>query len=71
MDFLTPIEIEAIRLSLKISFWAMLWSLPLALGTAWVLARYSFPGKFLLDGIITDTCDGGCTFDFEEDQVDF
>jgi molybdate transport system permease protein len=52
MDFLTPVEIEAIRLSLKISFWAMLWSLPLALGTAWVLARYSFPGKFLFDGII-------------------
>ena len=52
MDFLTPIEIEAIRLSLKISFWAMLWSLPLALGTAWILARYSFPGKFLFDGII-------------------
>ena len=52
MDFLTPIEIEAIRLSLKISFWAMLWSLPLALGTAWVLARYNFPGKFLFDGII-------------------
>lgn len=52
MDFLTPIEIEAIRLSLKISFWAMLWSLPLALGTAWVLARFNFPGKFLFDGII-------------------
>jgi molybdate transport system permease protein len=52
MDFLTPVEIEAIRLSLKISFWAMLWSLPLALGTAWVLARYSFPGKFVLDGVI-------------------
>jgi len=30
----------------------MLWSLPLALGTAWILARYSFPGKFLFDGII-------------------
>jgi hypothetical protein len=27
--------------------------------------------EFLLDGIITDTCDGGCTFDYEEDQVDF
>jgi len=52
VDFLTPIEIEAIRLSLKISFWAMLWSLPLALGTAWILARYSFSGKFLFDGII-------------------
>ena len=27
--------------------------------------------EFLLDGIITDTCDGGCTFDYEEDRVDF
>ena len=52
MDFLTTVEIEAIKLSLKISFWAMLWSLPLALGTAWILARHKFPGKFLFDGII-------------------
>ena len=52
MDFLTTVEIEAIKLSLKISFWAMLWSLPLALGTAWILARHNFPGKFLFDGII-------------------
>ena len=52
MDFFTPLEIEAIWLSLKVSFWAMLWSLPLALGTAWILARYNFQGKFLLDGII-------------------
>ena len=52
MDFLTTVEMEAIRLSLKISFWAMVWSLPLALGTAWILARYTFPGKFLFDGVI-------------------
>ena len=52
MDLLTTIEIEAIKLSLKISFWALLWSLPLALGTAWILARHHFPGKFIFDGII-------------------
>ncbi|MBK18437.1 MAG: molybdate ABC transporter permease subunit [Rhodospirillaceae bacterium] len=52
MDFLTELEIEAIWLSLKISAWAMIWSMPLALGTAWILARYEFPGKFLFDGII-------------------
>ncbi|MGB0575415.1 MAG: molybdate ABC transporter permease subunit [Alphaproteobacteria bacterium] len=52
MDIFTPLEIEAIWLSLKISVWAMLWSMPLALGTAWILARCDFPGKFLFDGII-------------------
>ena len=52
MDLLTTIEIEAIKLSLKISFWALLWSLPLALGTALILARHHFPGKFIFDGII-------------------
>ena len=26
--------------------------LPLALGTAWILARHHFPGKFIFDGII-------------------
>ncbi len=52
MDLFTPLEIEAIWLSLKVSIWAMFWSLPIALGTAWILARYNFRGKFLVDGII-------------------
>lgn len=52
MDFLTPIEIEAIILSTRVAFWAMVWSLPLAIGAAWILARCDFPGKSLLDGLV-------------------
>ena len=49
---LSPAELEAIGLSLRVAFWAMVWSLPLAIITAWVLARCRFPGRALLDGLI-------------------
>jgi molybdate transport system permease protein len=49
---LTPEEWTAVYLSLKVAFWATFWSLPLAIFTAWVLARTTFPGKGLFDGII-------------------
>lgn len=49
---LTQAEIEALRLSLWVSSWAVLASLPLGIATAWLLARRSFPGKTLLDGLI-------------------
>ena len=52
MFTLTPLEIEALRLSLLVSFWAVAVSLPFGLGCAWVLARVDFPGKALVDGII-------------------
>jgi molybdate transport system permease protein len=52
MDLLTPIEFEAIILSTRVAIWAMIWSLPLAIGIAWVLARCDFPGKSLLDGLV-------------------
>lgn len=52
MFTLTPLEIEALRLSLLVSFWAVAASLPFGLGCAWVLARLDFPGKTLVDGII-------------------
>lgn len=52
MNFLTPIEIEAIVLSTRVAIWAMVWSLPLAIGVAWALARCDFPGKSLLDGLV-------------------
>lgn len=42
----------AIRLSLRIATTAMLVSLPLGIFTAYVLARWRFPGKVLLDGFI-------------------
>jgi len=49
---LTPIEIDALRLSLWVSFWAVAVSLPVGILTAWVLARLNFPGKSLLDSLI-------------------
>jgi molybdate transport system permease protein len=49
---LTPAELEAVTLSLGVAARATLWSLPVAVGTAWVLARLRFPGRTLLDGIV-------------------
>src|SRR6185437_15264415 len=48
----SPGEIEAVRLSLRVAFWAMLGSLPFGLATAVILARGRFWGKSLLDGIV-------------------
>ena len=49
---LTPMEWEALRLSLKVSVLAVAVSLPAGIGAAWVLSRYRFPGKGLVDGLI-------------------
>ncbi|MBC7951068.1 MAG: molybdate ABC transporter permease subunit [Rhodospirillaceae bacterium] len=43
---------EALYLSLLVSGWAVLCSLPFGIGCAWLLARCDFPGKALVDGII-------------------
>jgi molybdate transport system permease protein len=48
----TPDELQAIRLSLKVAFWATVGSLPLGLLVAYALARWRFPGKMLLDGLV-------------------
>lgn len=54
MDFLrlTPVELEALRLSLWTSGWAVLGSLVPGILVAWVLARKQFPGKVLVDGLV-------------------
>lgn len=52
MDWLTPLEIEALGLSVKVAVVGVLCSLPFGLTAAWLLARRSFPGKSLVDGII-------------------
>ncbi|MDY0374576.1 MAG: molybdate ABC transporter permease subunit [Desulfobacterium sp.] len=54
MEFfkLTPLEFEALRLSLWISGWAVLASLGPGILVAWVLARKQFPGKALVDGLV-------------------
>lgn len=51
-DWLSPPEIEAVLLSLKVAFWATLVSLPFGIATGFVLARYEFPGKQLLNGLV-------------------
>ena len=50
--FITEYEWAALLLSLKVSLTSVLFSLPVAIGVAWVLARKKFPGKTLLDGIV-------------------
>ena len=52
MTWLSPDEIEAMRLSLRVGFWNLLIGLPLAVAVAWVLARCRFPGKELLNGLV-------------------
>jgi molybdate transport system permease protein len=49
---LTEFEISAITLSLKVAFFAVTTSLPIAIFTAWLLARCHFRGKPLLDAIL-------------------
>jgi molybdate transport system permease protein len=51
-DWLTPEEWQAVALSLKVSFWATLLSLPLGLWVAHLLARGQFRGKQLLNGLV-------------------
>jgi molybdate transport system permease protein len=49
---LTADELTAIRLSLRIAFWATAASLPLGIAVALLLARGRFVGKGLLDGLV-------------------
>ncbi len=49
---LSPEELTAVRLSLRVAFWATLTSLPAGVLVAAVLARGRFPGKALLDGVV-------------------
>jgi len=52
VDWLSPQEWNAVALSLRVSFWATLCSLPLAVFVAHLLARREFLGKQLLNGIV-------------------
>jgi len=49
---LSPLEIEALTLSTRVAFWAVLVSLPFGIGMAWVLARTRFPGKAFVDAFV-------------------
>lgn len=52
LPVLTDYELEALQLSLRVSFAAVLFSLPAGLFFGWLLARRHFPGKTLVDGLI-------------------
>ena len=49
---LGPAEWEAVRLSLWVSMWATVASLPFGILTAFALARWRFPGHTLLNGLV-------------------
>src|SRR5215468_1657026 len=48
----TPDEVGIIALSLRVAFVSVAFSLPLAILVAYVLARFSFPGKMLFDALV-------------------
>jgi molybdate transport system permease protein len=50
--WLSPEAWQAVTLSLRVSFWATLLSLPLGVLAAVALARWAFPGKALLNGVV-------------------
>ncbi len=49
---LTPAEWAIVLLSLKVSGVAIVLTMPVAFALAWVLARWSFPGKVLVDALV-------------------
>ncbi len=49
---LSPLEIVALSLSLKVAVWAVGCSLLPGIAIAWLLARRDFPGKALFDGLV-------------------
>jgi molybdate transport system permease protein len=49
---ITPEELVAVKLSLRVATVAMLASLPIAVAVAYVLSRGTFRGKIVLDGLV-------------------
>ena len=49
---LSPLETEALGLSLRVALWSVAGSLPVGLAMAWLLGRYEFFGKTLLNGVV-------------------
>ena len=48
----SPEEIQAILLSVKVALWCTVVGLPPAVVLGWLLARKSFPGKSVVDGVV-------------------
>lgn len=49
---LTEYEYQALLLSLKVAFFAIVWLIPIGIGLAWLLARKQFVGKSVVDSLI-------------------
>ena len=52
MPFLTPLETEALALSLRVALVSVVFALPVGLLVAWLLVRVRFPGKSVLDALV-------------------
>jgi molybdate transport system permease protein len=52
IEALSPEEWRAVALSLRVSFWATVLSLPLGIFVAYALARWDFWGRQLLNGLV-------------------
>ena len=52
MQFLSPEEWQAVALSLRVALWATVLSLPPGIFVAFALARWEFPGKQVLNGLV-------------------
>lgn len=52
MMMLTAAEWQIVALSCQVACWAMLCNLPLAIVLGWLLARYQFSGKFIIEAMI-------------------
>ena len=50
--WLTPGEWGVVALSLKVSVVAVVLTMPIAYGLAWLLSRRRFPGRILLDALV-------------------
>ncbi len=49
---LNPDEWQALRLSLDVVLWSLVWNLPVATAISWVLVRRRFPGRTLFDAFV-------------------
>ncbi len=45
-------EWQALRLSLEVAAWSLLWNLPVAIAVAWLLVRRRFAGRTILDAFV-------------------
>lgn len=52
LGWFSPLELEALSLSLRVALWSVLFSLPVGLFVAWLLARREFFGKGALNAVV-------------------